>query len=399
MKIIVTDEEFPYPPNTGKRIRSFNLLKRLARHHHLQYLAYGKENSESYKIFKQLDMHPIAVKPQVPSKSGPIFYFRLLFNLLSKHPYIVSSHYSSQFRKKLEELILEGKPDLIICEWTPYAVFVRDIKDIKRLIVAHNIETDIWKRYYDNEKNIVKKWYIGIQKEKLERFERTAFKYADGATAVSAIDADQIHSFNHQLPVKVIDNGVDLNYFQSGHPFPAGKKLVFVGTMDWRPNQDAVKYFVDDILPLVRNKIPDIEAVFVGRNPPSFISALNEREGVTVTGSVDDIRPYIEESMVYIVPLRIGGGTRLKILDALAMEKAVVSTSVGAEGLNVTDGKDILLADTPENFAEKIERLINDRDLAEKLGIKGRQLVEQQYGWDRLAERLENFIVDLVGRQ
>jgi glycosyltransferase involved in cell wall biosynthesis len=341
-------------------------------------------------------MNPVAVKPHVPPKSGLLFYWRLFLNLFSGYPYIVSSHYSSVFEKKLLEIIRDDRPDLIICEWTPYAVFVEKIREIKRLIVAHNVETQIWQRYYNNEKNPFKKWYIGVQKDKLERFERSAFRYVDAATAVSAVDEDAIHSLNHHLPVKVVDNGVDLEYFRAGDEPSSGCRLVFVGTMDWRPNQDAVRYFVSDIYPLVKKRIPEAEVVFVGRNPPDSISSLDGVEGVTVTGSVDDVRPYIQGSSVYIVPLRIGGGTRLKILDALAMKKAVVSTSVGAEGLEVSDSRDIMLADTPEQFADKIEQLIRNPEFACRLGENGRRLVEEHYDWDRLASKLERFLAEIV---
>jgi len=397
MRILVLDEEFPFPPNTGKRIRSFNLLSRLAARNELYYLAYGTDDSPGYAALKEHNMNPMPVKPQIPPKSGPLFYIRLLLNLISPLPYIVSSHYSDLYARLLRRAIADLEPDIIICEWTPYAVFVEKIHDVKRLVVAHNVETRIWQRYYENERQALKRWYIGKQVVKLERFERRVYKYIDGVTAVSDIDADQIHSFNHQVPVEIVDNGVDLEYFDAPGGLKKSNKLVFVGTMDWRPNQDCVRYFVDDILPLIRKERPEIEAVFVGRNPPAAIIALGEREGVTVTGSVDDVRPYIEEGDVYIVPLRIGGGTRLKILDALAMRSAVVSTSVGAEGLDLTDGENIMIADTPERFAAKVLRLIDDGDLNRSLGESGRKLVEEKYGWDSLAAKLESFIIRLVG--
>lgn len=396
MKILVLDEEFPYPPNTGKRIRSFNLLMRLARNHELHYLAYGDRDSESYAALAKNGMNPIAVKPQVPAKSGLLFYFRLFLNLFSSRPYIVSSHYSTLFDQAVGSAVQELNPDIIICEWTPYAVFVEKYKNVKRMVVAHNVETRIWQRYFENEKQSAKRWYIGKQAVKLENFERAVFKYVDGVTAVSDIDADQIHSFNHHVPVEVVENGVDLEYFNAPAGLRDRNKLVFVGTMDWRPNQDCVQYFVKDILPLIHKERPEIEVIFVGRNAPPHIMALNKIKGVKVTGAVDDVRPYMEEGDVYIVPLRIGGGTRLKILDALAMRKAVVSTSVGAEGLDLQDGKHLLLADSPERFASRVLKLLDDPRLAESLGEAGRCQVEEKYGWDKLAGKLEKFISELV---
>jgi len=397
MRILVLDEEFPWPLNTGKRMRSFNLLSRIAAKHELYYLAYGETDSESSNALMKNRMNPIAVARKIPAKSGPMFYLRLLANLTSPWPYIVSSHYSRLYDKTVKEVIKEKRPDMIICEWTPYAVFVRDIDKIKKVIVAHNVETLIWKRYYENEKNPAKRWYIGIQRDKLERFENEAFGTVDGITAVSEIDAGSIREIKDRTPVNVVENGVDLDYFKSENNDTEPDSMVFVGTMDWRPNQDAVSYFAQEVFPLIRKNRPDAKVIFVGRKPPQEIKALNDIPGVTVTGSVDDVRPYMQKGAVYVVPLRIGGGTRLKILDAMAMKKAIVSTSVGAEGLEVSEDENILLADTAERFAEQIERLMDDAELRHRMGEDGRQLVEERYGWDRLAERLDAFLIELAG--
>ena len=177
---------------------------------------------------------------------------------------------------------------------------------------------------------------------------------------------------------------------------PSPQVIVFTGSMDWRPNQDAVEYFADDLLPILKQRDSSIESTFVGRNPPEHIVRRDGVGGVHITGTVDDVRPYIEEAGVYIVPLRIGGGSRLKILEALAMQKPVVSTSVGAEGLEVTDGQDILIADTPSEFADQVMRLFDNPDLARQLGQRGRELVEKRYGWDSLADKLSRYLIDLT---
>jgi glycosyltransferase involved in cell wall biosynthesis len=177
-----------------------------------------------------------------------------------------------------------------------------------------------------------------------------------------------------------------------------GDSLVFVGAMHWRPNQDAIQYFVDEILPLVRDRRPDVSIAVVGQEPPAHIQKLDSLPGVHIVGRVDDVRPYVDAATVYVVPLRIGGGTRLKILEALAMGKAVVSTSVGAEGLDVVDGEHILIADSADEFADRIERLLADPSLRGKLGRAGRALVTERYRWDSLARKLESFLGDVVAR-
>lgn len=397
MKIFVLGEEFPYPLNTGARIRNVALLRFLAERHEMRFLAYGDENSEAFRFCAEAGMNPIAVPSHVPPKSGPAFYLRLLANLFSGLPYVVTSHYSTAYRDRFREELANWPADLLAAAWTPYAAYFNEVAPMKTLITSHNIEADIWKRYYATEKSPHKKWYTGIQAAKMERFENEVFRKADAVTTVSEADAKAVRRCGSHAAVKVIDNGVDLSFFTNETPPQINpNRLAFTGSMDWRPNQDATEYFVKDIFPILRQKRPELEAVFVGRQPPEHILRLGETPGITITGTVDDIRPYIREGAVYIVPLRIGGGSRLKILEALALEKAVVSTSVGAESLAVTDKKDILLADTPEQFAAAIEGLLEDRDLAVRLGAAGRQLVEQRYGWNQLAAEMEKFVVQLV---
>lgn len=399
MKILVLDEEFPYPLNTGKRLRSFNILKRLASNHQLRYLACGIHDSESFRALKQSGMNPVAVSSQTPKKSGIMFYARLFANLFSRYPYIVTSHYSAKFRSAFSAQLTDFQPDLIICEWTPYTVFVKDIHSAIKIMVAHNIESRIWQRYYENEGNPLRKWYIGKQWVKVAAFERATTVWVDGITAVSDKEAIELRSMGGNIPIEVIDNGVDLDYFQPGRPYQTQmRKLVFTGSMDWRPNQDAALYFVNELLPRIHRKYPDVEITFVGRNPPRHIMALNNMNRVTVTGTVEDVRPYIQEAAVYVVPLRIGGGSRLKILEALAMKKPVVSTSMGAEGLDVDDGRNILIADSPEQFAKNVGKLLDDPTFGHELAEDGRKLVEKRYGWNRLALKLDRFLISLVNK-
>lgn len=396
MKLLVLDEEFPYPLNSGNRIRSFNLMRRLALNHEVRYLAYGKNGSDGYQALKEASIHPMAVNHQIPPKSGPLFYLRLLSNLFSQWPYIVTSHHSAAFEQALERCLRDDPPDLILCAWSPYAIFLKNLDSVIRVIGSVNIESQIWWRYYENESNAMKRWYIGRQAAKVERFERLAFQWSEGATAVTRQEADVIASYDSSLKVDVIDNGVDLEYFSGSGKGATESHLVFTGSMDWRPNQDAAVWFASNIFPGLKRDIPDLQATFVGRQPPRHVTELGNIDGIAVTGTVADVRPYLQDASVYIVPLRVGGGSRLKILEALAMGKAVVSTSIGAEGLEVVDGKHLLLADGAQDFAAAVKRLLSDKALADRLGAAGRTMVQERYGWDRLAEKLERFLLQLV---
>src|SRR5262249_5496518 len=182
--------------------------------------------------------------------------------------------------------------------------------------------------------------------------------------------------------------GVDVEFFQpSGDVAPEANNLVFTGSMDWLPNEDAIRYFTEQIMPLIRQKISAVTLTVVGRNPYPALLELSKRDrSIVVTGRVDDVRPFIEKAAAYIVPLRVGGGTRLKIFEAMAMEKAVVSTSVGAEGLPVRNDEELILADTPEAFAGSVVSLLQDQELARRLGQRAAARVREMFGWRRVAE-------------
>ena len=282
---------------------------------------------------------------------------------------------------------------------TPYAIYVKKLEAVKKLVSAHNVEADIWQRYYENETNPPRRWYIREQWRKVERFEREALRWVDGALTVSDLDRNCFFQKHPHLPITVIPNGVDLDYFRPMSQPERRQQVVFTGSMDWRPNQDAARYFVSEILPLLRRIRPELECTFVGRSPPADIRALAQVPGVHITGTVDDVRPYVERAAVYVVPLRIGGGSRLKILEALAMGRAVVSTTVGAEGLDVVPDRHIVLADEPRAFAESVLRLLDDAKRCLDLAIEGRRLVEQHYGWDALANKFGNFIREIVAKE
>jgi polysaccharide biosynthesis protein PslH len=321
---------------------------------------------------------------------------RLLANLLSPLPYIVTSHYSQAYKNTVQDSLVHFRPDLIICEWTPYAAYVKELFSVKKILSTHNIEADIWQRYYENETNRFRRWYIGEQWRKVERFEHEALDWVDGALAVSELDQTRLVQGRPELSIAVISNGVDLDYFRPAPQPESRKYLVFTGSMDWRPNQDAARYFVRDILPMLRKAKPDLECAFVGRSPPADIKNLARVPGVHITGTVDDVRPYVERAAVYVVPLRIGGGSRLKILEALAMGCAVVSTTVGAEGLDVVHERQVVLADDPQAFAAAVLRLLDDPERCRELAIQGRLLVEKQYGWDALSERFGSFVREIA---
>lgn len=387
MKVLVVDSEIPLPLNSGKRIRTYNLLAPLAKDNEIFFLCRSFENIQNdLDRFEECGIKTIVVNDPVRKKDGFGFYAALALNMASRLPYSVTSHCSLTFRKRLAGLLETEHFDLIHCEAVHYLPSIPS-SGIPVLVDAHNVEATLWERYYLNEKNPVKKGYTYLQWKKMQSFERSFLARAAHIIAVSENDRTAISKWTGRC--SVVENGVDLDYFAPSDREAAPCSLVFCGALDWRPNIDGITWFLENVWPLVIRKYPQTTLTLVGRNPiPALKNVVQSRQGVTLVGTVDDVRPYVQGSAIVVVPLRIGGGSRLKILEAMAMGKPVVSTSVGAEGLEVANEEHILLAEAPTQFAAAIFRLMEDQGLRLRLRLAGRELASKRYGWKRLSERL-----------
>jgi glycosyltransferase involved in cell wall biosynthesis len=234
--------------------------------------------------------------------------------------------------------------------------------------------------------------YSSIQWRKLRSFERQVCRQSDRVVCVSTADAEAIRQLDPALKTQVIPNGVDTDFYQREKVTPLDlppHSLVFTGTLDFRPNVDAVLWFAQEVLPLVKVHAPDVHVYVVGQRPHARLDALRADPAITITGAVEDTRPYIAAASVYIIPLRMGGGTRLKVLEALALQAPLVSTTLGVEGFGVTNGKELLLADEAATFARSIVALIEDREQARSLGQAGRAFAVQYYDWRSIVPKFE----------
>lgn len=392
MKVLIVDEEIPFPLNTGKRIRTYNLLKYLAKTNEITFVCQQHQgiDDNSPAALKEIGVRPVVVQNKIRSKGGMRFYFALLLNLFSRYPYSVSSHYSKELIGKIKNLLSNENFDLIHCEWTPYAINLKNFFHYPTIVDAHNVEALIWKRSYEVEKNLLKKYYIFFQWKKMEWYEKGFFPKFAQTISVSDNDREIINSWIPDTKVKVIPNGVDTNFFKQSDQIKEEEyNLVFTGSMDWRPNIDGILYFLDQIWPIVVKANPSMKFYVVGRNPDAaLVNRVKRETNVFLTGTVDDVRPYIDRANVFIVPLRFGGGSRLKILEALSMNKPVISTTVGAEGLELKNGRDILIEDTPHLFAEKIIDLCNNKELREKLSKNGNEIINKKYKWSVISKEL-----------
>ena len=387
MRVLVVDEALPVPANSGKRIRTVELLRRLAKDHEIVFVAPEEVPTAAADVAIMrgygIDVRLVPRRPL--EKCGPRFAWDLLRNVFLCVPYMVMGHRVRAVRDAVAALASSWKPDVIHVEWTPLVANVPDGLGIPVVVSAHNVESDIWARYRTAEKGFLRRAYIGLQHRKVERFERAALAGADAVTAVSEKDGERIRSWTGQAHVTVVPNGVDAAYFAPQRDARVTPhELLFLGSLDWRPNQDGVLWFLERVFPLIRARVPEATLSVVGRAPPPwFTERVAKYEGATVAGSVPDVRPYLARAAVTVVPLRVGGGSRLKICEALAMERPVVSTTVGAEGLDVGPG--VVLADEPSAFAEAVAAMLADPVAAMSAARAGRVRALSTHEWGQIA--------------
>ena len=315
-------------------------------------------------------------------------------------PYAVGKYWSAGYAARVRQLLATERFDAVVADFLPPVVNLPPALQVPSVLFTHNVEAEIWRRHAENASNAVARALMTQQWSRMLRFERRALERFDLVLAVSDADREtfrRLYPGAARRPIHVVKTGVDTQYFTPIHGRERCAHLVFTGSMDWLPNEDGMLYFVREILPRIRQEEPDVTLSIVGRAPTPAVTRLADVFGVEVTGRVDDVRPHVAAGEVYIVPLRIGGGTRLKIFEAMSMGKAVVSTTVGAEGLPVTPGRDIVIADGPAPFADAVVRMIRQREMRERIAGDGRRLVVERYDWAAVAADFEEALAAISG--
>ena len=401
MHILWIKTELLHPVDKGGRIRTYQMLRALKRQHRVTYLtlddgtaaADAAERAEEY-------CHELVRVPFTPAAKGsPAFFADLARNALSPLPYAVARYRSPALRARIAELCALGGVDVVVCDFLAPSLNVPDDLGVPTVLFQHNVEAMIWERHAQVATHPVKRVYMREQWRRMLRHERAECRRFDHVVAVSPQDTAVFRRDYDLSSVSDVPTGVDTEFFRpSGAEAREPHGLVFTGSMDWMPNEDAIHFFVDQILPRLRARVPDVTLTVVGRNPPAGIRALADADpAIHVTGSVPDVRPYIERAAAFIVPIRVGGGTRLKIFEAMAMERPVVSTTIGAEGLPVRDGVDTLLADEPQAFADAVAGLLLDPARAAAIGVAAAAAVRAEYGWDGVAQRFAQLCAATIG--
>jgi len=387
MNILFLSTETPYPPDHGHYIRTFNVLKHISQHHDVHFLGFIK-NREDFKnvepIREMCRTVDVFVMPDDVSRLR--FYLSLFLNIFSPLPYIAQKYYRSNMRRRIREILSENRIDVVHFDMLHMARYRSLTKGIPDVLTEHNVESLRILRLLKNSNNLLFKSFMYLQYIKLKSFEKRACGRFDMCAAVSEDDLEMLKAMSPGANLVVIPNGVDTDYFAPDDTPPVPNSIIWAGGMNNMYNSEAVDFFIDEILPLIRREIPDVRFTAVGKSPTRKLLGLSGDGAVEVAGYVDDVRPYIRRAAVYVAPIKSGGGTKLKVLNALSLAKPVVTTSVGAEGIDAKDGEHLVIADDPELFAEKTVELLRRPEKAARLGRNGRMLMVERYDWRIIGE-------------
>ena len=437
MKLLWLNAGLLLPLDKGGKLRTWHLMRHLARRHSITYLSFEDPSQTPEDRAGMLEVcGRLFTIPRRDAEKGTWrFYADAARYLVDRAPYAVAKYRSAAYRRTLSDLLSTSSFDAVVCDFLPPAINLPERLPCPSILFTHNVEAEIWRRHAETAGNAASRVMLGHQWRRMLRFEAAALRRFDLVLAVSDADGqtfERLYPGALKAPVHVVQTGVDTEFFTpAGAPgavraaapaapsgpaqaaaqadasaaAPAGMPsaaspghahLVFTGSMDWLPNEDGMTYFCREILPRIRQAEPAATVAIVGRSPTPAVKKLAEIPGVEVTGRVDDVRPHIARGAVYIVPLRIGGGTRLKIFEAMSMGKAVVSTTVGAEGLPVTPARDIVLADEPARFAHAVVHLIRDQQTRRGIEAAARRLVVEKYDWSAVAGDFEAALMRLT---
>jgi sugar transferase (PEP-CTERM/EpsH1 system associated) len=402
MKILVVSPWYPWPPFDGGSIRILETLRYLSRHHQVTLLATvtRAEEADDGGRVQEICEH---VETSVLSPRAWWVARRLAKGLLDRRPVILSFYHDVQLAQRLQRLTSERHYDIVQIEFSYAASYVRAVDPrcgAKTVLSMHNVESLRFGREIGLALRADRRFAAAWDRVFHGLWEEEAIRAFDGIVSVSESERAWVLDRVPEAVVELIPNGVDIDHFRpQAPPDPtAPPSIVFTGAMHYPPNVDAALWFCERIWPRLRQRLPDLHFAIVGRNPDPRVVALGRRPGVMVTGEVADVRPYLAGSRCVVVPLRSGGGTRLKILEAMAMARPVVSTALGAEGLAITPGRDILIAEDAERFATHVVDLLGSAERALLLGQAGRRLVEDRYGWSGCLAGLDRLYGRLLGR-
>jgi polysaccharide biosynthesis protein PslH len=401
MNILIVSPWYPWPPFDGGRIRVLETLRYLSRHHQVTLLATvtSAEEADDGGRLREICSH---VETSVLSSRAWPVARRLAKGLLGRMPVVQNFYHDARLARRLRQVTSRHHYDIVQVEFSYAASYGRAVDPAcgaKTVLSLHNVESLRFGREANLRLRADRRFAAAWDRAFHGSWEQQAIRTFDGIVSVSQPEHAWVLERVPKATVELIPNGVDTDHFRPRDPPDpsAPPRIAFTGAMHYPPNVDAVLWFAERIWPRLRRQAPELRFEIVGRNPDPRVVALARKPGVVVTGEVADVRPHIARSRCVVVPLRAGGGTRLKILEAMAMARPVVSTALGAEGLTITPGHDILIADDPEGFAAHVLDLLGSAERAALLGQASRRMVETRYRWNRCLEGLDRLYERLLG--
>lgn len=410
MQILWLSHVVPYPPKAGVLLRAYYLLKSVAERHSVDLVAFVQRPLlETYypsleeglsdsrrtleRFCRSVTFLPIASVERPFGKARTA-----LAGLLLKDCYMARWLCSDAGTQVLLRLREEHHYDLAHYDVVSLAPYQGVLPDVPATLGYHNIESHMLLRRAEKDRHLLRKLYFWQEGKRLARYERRIADRFAGHITCSELDSRRLRELMPQIDPVCIPNGVDVGYFSPIHGLPKRHSLIFVGTLTWYPNVDAVLFLLREIWPAVKKLVPDATLDIVGAGaPPSVVELAREREGVTLHGFVPDIRPLVDAAAIFVCPIRDGGGTKLKVLDAFSMAKCVVAHPIACEGIDVTDGSDVVLAESGPEFAQRIASLLNEDERRLAIGAAARELVASRYAFDAIGSRLEQYFCQLVG--
>jgi glycosyltransferase involved in cell wall biosynthesis len=399
-KLLFLCQTLPFPPDSGVNIRSYNILRLLARDFDVVALCFFRSRSrlsdrevdagvQGLSQFARVEAFPI---PQEQSR------IRLLADharsCIARKPYTRFVYESGEFRSRLKHWLANETFSIVHLDSLDLLGYLPEASGLPVVCVHHNVESQLLERRAMRDSNWFRRWYMMAQARLLRRAEQQHCSRVELNTTVSGSDMDLLLEIAPDARTMVVPNGVDTEYFQPESS--AGVGLVYAGGINWFPNLDALNYFAETIYPLLARRGFRSSVKWLGRSSDA-VEKRFANSPIEIVGRVPDVRPYVRDAACYVVPLRVGGGTRLKILDAWAMGKAVVSTSIGCEGLDAVDGENILIRDDPDEFASAVMRVLSDDGLRTRLQRGGRETAERVYSWEVIGEPMREVYMNLVG--
>lgn len=392
MKILWVCPFFLHPTDRGAQIRTLNTLRELHKRHEIHFAALNDpSNAEGPLRSSEYSTRYVAVEHSAPARASLGILPQLAASIFQPVPLAVSRYASRTLRVKIEDLIATERYDAIVCDFLAAAPNVPQLQ--QSVLFQHNVETTIWQRHVEQASSFLKRTYFRMQAQKMRAYEEKVCRNSKFVIAVSVIDAERMKDMFKINTVTSVPTGVDVEYFAPRGHVPPICDMVFSGSMDWLPNVDAVEFFLSQVLPLIRERIPNASFTIAGRSPDArVLKAAQGIELVSVTGKVDDMRPFLWGSKISVVPIRIGGGTRLKIYECMAAGLPVVSTSIGAEGLRYQNGTDIVIADDPRPFADACVNLLSHDDTRCRIAKNALQRAEVELSWDAVSREFEEIL-------